>query len=194
MEDATSDLETMKKAIIQSIKVHQTRIILIDPLASLISHKSLDEQIAWMNFEEETRRIYGVTFINVAHTRKSTSGEVAHSEGGNISFSQAVIGRNVNLSSGYGAEYFGKVTAASKLGYAIGDEPKAEPIGKVDENGQVSDGLTPTQRKLLTSSNVGFKDPTGKYPLPETLNEPDTNRLARRNTDTNVFQTKKKFR
>ena len=88
MEDATSDLETMKKAIIQSIKVHQTRIILIDPLASLISHKSLDEQIAWMNFEEETRRIYGVTFINVAHTRKSTSGEVAHSEGGNISEEQ----------------------------------------------------------------------------------------------------------
>ena len=88
MEDATGDLETMKKAILQSIKVYQTKIILIDPLASLISSKPLDVQIDWMNWEEEVRRIYGVTFINVAHTKKSTSGEKAHSEGGDISEEQ----------------------------------------------------------------------------------------------------------
>lgn len=88
MEDATSDLESMKKAIIQAIKVYNCKIILIDPLASLISSKPLDVQIDWMNWEEEIRRIYGVTFINVAHTKKSTSGEKAHSEGGSISEEQ----------------------------------------------------------------------------------------------------------
>ena len=112
----------------------------------------------------------------------------------NRSVAQSVIGRNVNFNSGYGAEYFGGVTSASKLGSVVGEEPKPEPIGKVDETGQVSDGLTPTQRKLLCCSNVGFKDPTGKYPLPSQLNEPDTNRLARRNTDTNVFKSKKQHR
>ena len=38
-----------------------------------------------MEFEEETRRIHNITFINVAHTRKSSSGSQAHSEGGSIS-------------------------------------------------------------------------------------------------------------
>lgn len=85
MEDATSDLESMKRAILQAIKVYGCKICLIDPLASLISSKPLDVQIDWMNWEEEVRRIYGVTFINVAHTKKSTSGEKAHSEGGDIS-------------------------------------------------------------------------------------------------------------
>lgn len=88
MEDATSDLDTMKKVIIQAIKVYHTKIVLIDPLQSLIGSKSLEDQVKWMEFEEETRRIYGVTFINIAHTRKTGNGEQAHSEGGLISEEQ----------------------------------------------------------------------------------------------------------
>ena len=84
-EDSTSDLDIMKRAILQAIKVFGVRIILLDPLMSLIGSKSLDEQVKWMEFEEETRRIHNVTFINVAHTRKSSSGSQAHSEGGSIS-------------------------------------------------------------------------------------------------------------
>lgn len=88
MEDATSDLETMKKAITQAIRAYDAKVILIDPLQSLIGSKSLEDQVKWMEFEEEARRIYGVTFINIAHTRKSGSGEQAHSEGGLISEEQ----------------------------------------------------------------------------------------------------------
>lgn len=88
MEDATSDLETMKKAITQAIRAYSVKVILIDPLQSLIGSKSLEDQVKWMEFEEEARRIYGVTFINIAHTRKSGSGEQAHSEGGLISEEQ----------------------------------------------------------------------------------------------------------
>ena len=84
-EDSTSDLDIMKRAILQAIKVFGVRIILLDPLMSLIGSKSLDEQVKWMEFEEETRRIHNITFINVAHTRKSASGSQAHSEGGSIS-------------------------------------------------------------------------------------------------------------
>lgn len=84
-EDSTSDLDIMRRAILQAIKVFDVRIILLDPLMSLIGSKSLDEQVKWMEFEEETRRIHNVTFINVAHTRKSASGSQAHSEGGSIS-------------------------------------------------------------------------------------------------------------
>lgn len=88
MEDATSDLDTMKKAILQAIRAYSCKVILIDPLQSLIGSKSLEDQVKWMEFEEETRRIYGVTYINIAHTRKTGSGEQAHSEGGMISEEQ----------------------------------------------------------------------------------------------------------
>lgn len=62
-EDSTSDLDIMKRAILQAIKVFGVRIILLDPLMSLIGSKSLDEQVKWMEFEEETRRIHNITFI-----------------------------------------------------------------------------------------------------------------------------------
>lgn len=113
----------------------------------------------------------------------------------NRSIAQSVIGRGVNLNSGYGLEYFKDVTNYSKLGFSnVNDNEQAEPIGKPSESGEPSDGLTPRTREMLSNSNVGFKDPSGKYPLLDMMNEPDTNRLARRNTDTSVFNTKKKYR
>ena len=44
--------------------------------------------------------------------------------------------------------------------------------------------LTQEQQKALLedrseNSTIGFKDPDGKYPLRNLMNEPDTNRLAR---------------
>lgn len=47
------------------------------------------------------------------------------------------------------------------------------PVGEI-ANGTLSSG-TPNPDK----SSVGFSDPNAKYPLVDTLNEPDTNRLAR---------------
>ncbi|QIW91570.1 primase/helicase protein [Acinetobacter phage vB_AbaM_D22] len=85
IEEAFSDLEQVKKAILQAIKVLGCKIIVIDPLVNLISHKSNEEQISFMVFEEECRRIYDVTFINVCHTRKvGGGGSKAASQGGDI--------------------------------------------------------------------------------------------------------------
>ena len=85
MEKVPPTLEELKKAILQAIKVNGTKLIILDPIVSLIGSKSLDEQAEWMLFEEETRRDYGTTWINIAHVRKSGSGEKAHSEGGDFS-------------------------------------------------------------------------------------------------------------
>lgn len=86
IEEAFSDLEQVKQAILQAIKVHDCKIIVIDPLVNLISHKTNEEQIAFMVFEEECRRIYDVTFINVCHTRKvGGAGTKGASQGGDIS-------------------------------------------------------------------------------------------------------------
>lgn len=86
IEEAFSDLEQVKQAILQAIKVNGCKIIVIDPLVNLISHKTNEEQIAFMVFEEECRRIYDVTFINVCHTRKVGGGSTkGASQGGDIS-------------------------------------------------------------------------------------------------------------
>lgn len=104
IEEAFSDLEQVKQAILQAIKVHDCKIIVIDPLVNLISHKSNEEQIAFMIFEEECRRIYDVTFINVCHTRKVGGGTTkGASQGGDISeedvkgTSQITGGATINM-------------------------------------------------------------------------------------------------
>ena len=85
MEKVPPTLAELKTAILQAIKVNGTRLIILDPIVSLIGTKSLDEQGEWMLFEEETRRDFSVTWCNIAHVRKSGAGEKAHSEGGNFS-------------------------------------------------------------------------------------------------------------
>lgn len=84
LDKIPSDLEELKLAILYAIKVLGCKIFLFDPLQSIIGTKSLEEQVDWMNFEEEIRRDYNVTVVNIAHTRKSGSSQKAHSEGGDI--------------------------------------------------------------------------------------------------------------
>ena len=85
MEKVPPTLEELKTAILQSIKVYGTRVVILDPIVSLIGSKSLDEQADWMLFEEETRRDFSLIWCNICHVRKSGAGEKAHSEGGNFS-------------------------------------------------------------------------------------------------------------
>lgn len=84
LDKIPSDLGELKLAVLYAIKVLGCKIFLFDPLQSIIGTKSLEEQIDWMNFEEEIRRDYNVTVVNIAHTRKSGSSQKAHSEGGDI--------------------------------------------------------------------------------------------------------------
>lgn len=85
MEEVPPTLDELKTAILQAIKVNGVRLIILDPIVSLIGTKSLDEQGEWMLFEEEMRRTYSCTWVNICHVRKSGAGEKAHSEGGNFS-------------------------------------------------------------------------------------------------------------
>lgn len=84
LDKVPSDLEELKLAILYAIKVLGCKIFLFDPLQSIIGTKSLEQQVDWMNFEETIRREHNVTVVNIAHTRKSGSGQKAHSEGGEI--------------------------------------------------------------------------------------------------------------
>jgi predicted chitinase len=129
-------------------------------------------------------RVGGVGVLNGFEDQKYANKIVA----------SAVIGKNISFISGYGLEYITKINNYSDLGFAIGQDEKATPIGNKDDNGNVSDGLTPSTRYAISNSNTGFKDPTGKYPKLDLINEPDTNRQTRRNTNNFVFNKKKEQR
>ena len=85
LDEIPNSLEGIQESILQAIKIYNSKVILIDPIQSILGTKSNEEQASFMNFQEATRRKYGVTFINICHTRKSQSGTQAHSEGGLIS-------------------------------------------------------------------------------------------------------------
>lgn len=81
LEKIPSDVEKLKESILQSIRVHNSKIILFDPLSSILHKMGNEEQTSWMLFEEELKRDYGITCINSLHTRKSQSGTKSQSEG-----------------------------------------------------------------------------------------------------------------
>lgn len=85
MDKIPSNIEDLKKSIVQAIKVYGSQIIVLDPLSALLASKSNEEQVDFMAFEESLKRDYNVTIINCLHVRKSGSGKMANSEGAEYS-------------------------------------------------------------------------------------------------------------
>lgn len=73
--------EELKQAVLQAVKVNDSKIILFDPLSSILHKLSNEEQTSWMLFEEDLKRDYGITCINSLHTRKTQGGTKGQSEG-----------------------------------------------------------------------------------------------------------------
>lgn len=76
LEEASTSIEDIERAILQAIKVHGCSIFVIDTLTNVILSKSIEEQAEFMLMEERLRRLYNVTFINLSHTRKLGNNEV----------------------------------------------------------------------------------------------------------------------
>lgn len=76
LEEASTSIEDIERAILQAIKVHGCSIFVIDTLTNVILSKSIEEQAEFMLMEERLRRLHGVTFINLGHTRKLGNNEV----------------------------------------------------------------------------------------------------------------------
>lgn len=85
MKKIPRDVGELKKAILQAIKIYDSKVILFDPLSSIVHTLTNEEQTDFMLFEEQLKTEYGVTVINVLHTRKTGGGQKGHSEGGDFS-------------------------------------------------------------------------------------------------------------
>lgn len=75
------DIEDLKETILQSIKLHDSKVLLIDPITSLFSDKTNEQQASFMKFLETIKNRYGITVLMSAHTRKGGTGEKDKGEG-----------------------------------------------------------------------------------------------------------------
>lgn len=75
------DIEDLKETILQSIKLHDSKVLLIDPITSLFSDKTNEQQASFMKFLETIKNRHGITVLMSAHTRKGGTGEKDKGEG-----------------------------------------------------------------------------------------------------------------
>ena len=74
-------IEDLKETILQSIKLHDSKVLLIDPITSLFSDKTNEQQASFMKFLETIKNRHGITVLMSAHTRKGGTGEKDKGEG-----------------------------------------------------------------------------------------------------------------
>jgi predicted chitinase len=81
-------------------------------------------------------------------------------------------------------EYFYGTPSSSSI-----EKDAGAPAAQPPENFNGTPGPSADAQKT-GSDNTGFRDPNNKYPLPDYINEPDTNRLARGIKDGTVIEKK----
>jgi predicted chitinase len=81
-------------------------------------------------------------------------------------------------------EYFYGTPSSSSV-----EKDAGAPTAQPPENFNGTPGPSANAQKT-GSDNTGFRDPNNKYPLPDYINEPDTNRLARGIKDGTVIEKK----
>ena len=81
IERIPESIDELKEAIIQSIRLYNSKILIIDPISSLFSDKTNEEQASFMKFLEIVKNKYGCTILLSTHTRKGSSGQKDKGEG-----------------------------------------------------------------------------------------------------------------
>lgn len=84
IDDRDGDVENIQDAIENLIISCDCKVIICDPISDIIASLPLDEQEHFMNWQKGMVKSHGVTFINVCHTRKTSSGQKAGSAGADL--------------------------------------------------------------------------------------------------------------
>lgn len=84
VDDRDGDVSDIQTAIENLIVSCGCKVIVCDPVHDIISSLPLDEQINFVNWQKGMVKSHFCTFYNVAHTRKSGSGQKAGSVGADL--------------------------------------------------------------------------------------------------------------
>lgn len=83
LDERDGSLNQVKKQCELMIKKHGAQVIVCDPLQDILDGATNEEQSVFMRWQKKMVK-EGVTFININHIRKSGSGDVAGSQGRDI--------------------------------------------------------------------------------------------------------------
>ena len=80
--DDRGDYSQLQNRIEELIISCDCNFIVIDVLSDVFDGESLEFQSKWMAWEKSTTKMYGVTIVNIMHTRKQGTGQKSASQGG----------------------------------------------------------------------------------------------------------------
>lgn len=84
VDDRDGGTEDVKNAVENLVVACGCRVIVLDPLHDVISSLPLEEQEKFMSWQKGLMKSHSVTFLNVAHTRKTSGGQKAGSTGADL--------------------------------------------------------------------------------------------------------------
>ena len=84
VEDRDGDLESIKELISNLIISCDCRVIVLDPISDILEGCTNEEQQSFYKWMKGMLKSHLVTFINIAHVRKSSGGQKANSTGADL--------------------------------------------------------------------------------------------------------------
>lgn len=81
--DEMSTAEDVKRKIIQLIKAHQVKVVIIDPITDLLDSMETNEQAAFLSWLKKMKST-GITFVLINHSRKTGSNTKSAARGGSL--------------------------------------------------------------------------------------------------------------
>lgn len=85
VDNRDASVDALKKLVERMIVECECKVIVLDPLSDILDNLTTEEQAVFMGWQKRMLLSHGVTFVNVCHTRKTSQGEKAGSQGGNLS-------------------------------------------------------------------------------------------------------------
>lgn len=84
VDDRDGTVSDMQKVVESLIVGCGCKVIVLDPMSDIIEGLSNEEQALFIKWQKGMIKSHNVTFINICHTRKTSSGEKSASEGANL--------------------------------------------------------------------------------------------------------------
>lgn len=107
VDDRDGGLETIQATVEQLIISCGCRVIILDPLQDLLDGLSNEEQAVFMRWQKRMVKSHKVTFINISHVRKNSTGQQANSTGAFLS-EEDMSGSSTIFKSGGANVLFGR--------------------------------------------------------------------------------------
>jgi KaiC/GvpD/RAD55 family RecA-like ATPase len=99
MDERDGGLESLKDTIENMIISLGCRVIIADPITDALAGRGNEEQEEFYAWQKGMVKSHKVTFVNVHHVRKSTSGQQANSTGANL-HEEDIMGSSSSFKSG----------------------------------------------------------------------------------------------